>query len=271
MPTTDAPADDRRTLRVRGDVVATVDQTRLPFEHVPLVLADAAACAEAIAAMRVRGAPLIGAVAAFGLAFALREAAGDAALAAAVERLASTRPTAVNLRWALARVAAAAAPCAPAARADAAWREAVAIADEDVAINASIGRHGAAMLERTAEGRAARGRPVGASAPLQVLTHCNAGRLATVAHGTALAPVYALHARGVPVHVWVDETRPRNQGASLTAWELHDAGVPISRPPRDGRMAFVRSPDLISVELLQKGAPLPPAEPWQSMPNDGTW
>jgi methylthioribose-1-phosphate isomerase len=225
MPATDPPPDDRRTLRVLGDAVITVDQTRLPFERVDLVLADPAACAEAIESMRVRGAPLIGAVAGFGLAFALRARADDAGLAAALERLAATRPTAVNLRWALARVAAAAAPVPPAGRAAAAWREAVAIADEDVAINAAIGRHGAAMRARRVADRAAAGRPVTAAAPLGVLTHCNAGRLATVAHGTALAPVYALHARGVPVHVWVDETRPRNQGGRLTAWELHDAGV----------------------------------------------
>lgn len=217
-----------RTLALRGDTVATPDQARLPFEHVEIVLADAAGCARAIATMQVRGAPLIGAVAAFGLAFALREAAGDAALDAAVARLAATRPTAVNLRWALGRVRDAVRALPPAGRADAAWREAVAIADEDVAANAAIGAHGAAMLRALALRRSGAGRPVGRGAPLQVLTHCNAGRLAAVAHGTALAPVYALHAAGVAVHVWVDETRPRNQGASLTAWELADAGVPCT-------------------------------------------
>jgi methylthioribose-1-phosphate isomerase len=225
------PASDTappRTLRVSGEHVLTLDQARLPFEVVELALRDAAACAHAIATMQVRGAPLIGAVAAFGLAFALREAAGDAALEAAFERLASTRPTAVNLRWALTRVRARVRPLPEGERAAAAWAEAVGIADEDVAINAAIGAQGAALLREVAARRAAAGRPVEAAAPLQVLTHCNAGRLAAVAHGTALAPIYALHAAGVPLHVWVDETRPRNQGASLTAWELADAGVPCT-------------------------------------------
>jgi len=225
------PASDAappRTLRVSGDHVLTLDQARLPFEVVELALRDARACARAIATMQVRGAPLIGAVAAFGLAFALREAAGDAALEAAFERLAATRPTAVNLRWALARVRARVRPLPEAARAAAAWAEALGIADEDVRINAAIGAHGAALLREVAARRAAAHRSVDAAAPLQVLTHCNAGRLAAVAHGTALAPIYALHAAGVPLHVWVDETRPRNQGASLTAWELADAGVPCT-------------------------------------------
>jgi methylthioribose-1-phosphate isomerase len=263
-PTGVSDAGPPRTLRVVGDGLLTLDQTRLPFEVIDLVLADASACARAIATMQVRGAPLIGAVAGFGLAFALREAAEavaagaasdaardaardaapdadsvlasdsvsdaalDAALDAAVERLAATRPTAVNLRWALERVRTRVRALPAAARASAAWDEACAIADEDVAINASIGVHGAALLREVAARRAAAGRPVEAASPLQVLTHCNAGRLAAVAHGTALAPLYALHAAGVPLHVWVDETRPRNQGASLTAWELADAGVPCT-------------------------------------------
>jgi methylthioribose-1-phosphate isomerase len=225
------PASDAappRTLRPSGEHVLTLDQARLPFEVVELALRDAPACAHAIASMQVRGAPLIGAVAAFGLAFALREAAGDAALEAAFERLAATRPTAVNLRWALARVRARVRPLPEGERAAAAWVEAVGIAEEDIAINAAIGAHGAALLREVAARRAAAHRPVDAAAPLQVLTHCNAGRLAAVAHGTALAPIYALHAAGVPLHVWVDETRPRNQGASLTAWELADAGVPCT-------------------------------------------
>jgi methylthioribose-1-phosphate isomerase len=217
-----------RTLRVAGRHLLTLDQTRLPFEVVEIALRDAAGCARAIATMQVRGAPLIGAVAAFGLAFALREAADDGALEAALEALAATRPTAVTLRWALERIRARVRCAAPARRAALAWDEALAMADEDVAINAAIGRHGAALLEGLAGRRAAAGRPVSAQAPLQVLTHCNAGRLATVAHGTALAPLYALHAAGLPIHVWVDETRPRNQGASLTAWELADAGVPCT-------------------------------------------
>jgi methylthioribose-1-phosphate isomerase len=224
-PTPDPEPALRRTLRTERDAIVTLDQTRLPFESVPLVLRDAAACGRAIATMQVRGAPLIGAVAGFGLAFALREAADDAALEAAFCRLAATRPTAVNLRWALERVRDRIRPMPASQRPAAAWREACAIADEDVAINRAIGEHGAALLHELVQQRARAGRPVTAAAPLQVLTHCNAGRLAAVAHGTALAPLYALHAAGVPLHVWVDETRPRNQGASLTAWELADAGV----------------------------------------------
>ncbi len=210
-----------RTLRVddRGCPV-TLDQTRLPFETVWIELADAGACATAIETMQVRGAPLIGAVAAYGLALALRESAGDSALSAAFDALLRTRPTAVNLRWALERVRAAVAGAPVDARAAIAWREAQAIADDDVACNRSIGEHGAAALMPLVHAARDAGRP------LQLLTHCNAGALATVDWGTALAPIYLLHQRGVPLHVWVDETRPRNQGASLTAWELAERGVP---------------------------------------------
>ena len=211
-----APGAPERTLRLVEGGAVTLDQTRLPHARVEIALRDAAACAHAIRTMQVRGAPLIGAVGALGLALALREDASDAALQAQQARLAGTRPTAVNLHWALERVAAAVRPLPARERAARAWQEARAIADEDVALNDAIGRHAAALLAPLA----ARGRP------LQILTHCNAGRLATVALGTALAPVYRLHAAGVPVHVWVDETRPRNQGAALTAWELADAGVP---------------------------------------------
>jgi methylthioribose-1-phosphate isomerase len=208
-----------RTLQSMDDgSVTTLDQARLPFEEVPLSLRTLDDCARAIVTMQVRGAPLIGATGAFGLAFGLREDAVDAALQQGVERLAATRPTAVNLGWALERVRARVLPLPPAQRADAAWLEACAIADEDARINRSIGGWGAPLLRSLARS----GRP------LQVLTHCNAGRLATVEHGTALSPLYALHADGVPVHVWVGETRPRNQGASLTAWELARHGVPCT-------------------------------------------
>jgi methylthioribose-1-phosphate isomerase len=218
-----------RTLVARADHTAvTLDQTRLPFNQVELVLRNAADCAHAITSMQVRGAPLIGAVAAFGFALALREASDDAALHAAHAMLLATRPTAVNLRWALDRLRAKVASASPGQRWAIAWREACAIADEDVAINRAIGEHGAESLRRRVAQREAVGRPVDARNPLQLLTHCNAGRLAAVAHGTALAPIYALHRTGVPLHVWVDETRPRNQGASLTAWELADAGVPCT-------------------------------------------
>ncbi len=193
----------------------TWDQTRLPFETVQIELASAEDCAAAIATMQVRGAPLIGAVAAYGLAFALRSDASDTGLQAARAALLATRPTAVNLRWALDRVVLAVGELAEAERAAAAWREAAAICDDDVACNRAIGEHAAALLAPLRRD----------GGPLQILTHCNAGRIATVDHGTALAAVYALADAGVPVHVWVDETRPRNQGAGLTAWELRERGI----------------------------------------------
>jgi methylthioribose-1-phosphate isomerase len=167
--------------------------------------------------MIVRGAPLIGVTAAYGVALAMRDEPGDAHLARAVELLAATRPTAVNLRWALERVAATLSPEPAARRADLAWQAAAAIADEDVAACAAIGQHGRAVFEQLAARRQEQ--------PLRVLTHCNAGWLACVDWGTALAPIYMAHDKGIPVHVWVDETRPRNQGL-LTAWELAGHGVP---------------------------------------------
>jgi methylthioribose-1-phosphate isomerase len=166
--------------------------------------------------MRVRGAPLIGVTAAFGIALAMARDASDESLARSAERLAATRPTAVNLAWAIRRMREALDGLAPAERKAAAWFEAQAIADEDVALNESIGRHGLALIERE---HAARNRAV------NILTHCNAGWIATVDWGTALAPIYMAHDRGIPVHVWVDETRPRSQGL-LTAWELAGHGVP---------------------------------------------
>ena len=205
-----------RTLWLEGDAsLFTWDQTRLPFETAVLELASADDCVRAITTMQVRGAPLIGAVAAYGLALALRVDASDAGLAAAHAMLLATRPTAVNLRWALDRVRARVAGLAPDRRADAAWREAATLCDEDVACNRAIGANAAALLAPLRRD----------GAPLQVLTHCNAGRIATVDHGTALAAVYRLAEDGVPLHVWVDETRPRNQGASLTAWELRERGI----------------------------------------------
>jgi methylthioribose-1-phosphate isomerase len=196
--------------------VRVVDQTRLPYAFATLRLTTCDAVAQAIVSMQVRGAPLIGVTAAYGLALALQQDASDPALAAAHDLLLATRPTAVNLRWALARVRARVLPLPPAERAPAAWREAGAMADEDVAINRAIGRHGAALI---AEAHARTRRPV------RVLTHCNAGWIATVDFGTALSAIYQAHDAGVPVRVWVDETRPRNQGL-LTAWELAAHGVP---------------------------------------------
>ncbi len=166
--------------------------------------------------MQVRGAPLIGAAAAYGVALAVQHDPSDTGLAAACATLGATRPTAVNLHWALQRMREALAPLPPADRADAAWTAAEAIADADVACNASIGQHGLALLRRLP--------PRGSR--LNLLTHCNAGWLATVDGGTALAPIYAAHDAGIDLHVWVDETRPRNQGAALTAWELGQHGVP---------------------------------------------
>lgn len=217
------------TLEVHADHARTLDQTRLPFEVVWLDLTSLPDCLRAIDTMQVRGAPLIGVVAAFGLAFAAREDASESALAVAMARLRATRPTAVNLQWALEQVHAAVRALGPqagsAVRARQAWGKAVALARQDIEINAALGGHGLALILERVRWRAAQGRPVRADAPLQLLTHCNAGRLATVDHGTALAPIYRAVSEGIPVHVWVDETRPRNQGANLTAWELMQAGV----------------------------------------------
>jgi methylthioribose-1-phosphate isomerase len=168
--------------------------------------------------MQVRGAPLIGATGAYGLALALRADPSDAALAAAYDRLLTTRPTAVNLRWALDDVRNRVSALKPAERSAAAYRRAAEICDEDVATCRAIGEHGLAVFRSIWEKK---GRPV----PFNVLTHCNAGWLATVDWGTALAPIYLAHDAGMPIHVWVDETRPRNQGASLTALELGRHGV----------------------------------------------
>ncbi len=206
-----------RTIWTDADrTVRILDQTRLPWEVVVLRLETLDQAALAIRAMQVRGAPLIGATAAYGLCLALRADASTEAMERAAETLAATRPTAVNLRWALERMLTRLRNTAPSARADAAYAEAGAIAEEDVACNEAIGRHGAALIEAVA---------ARTPDPVNVLTHCNAGWLATVDWGTALAPIYVAHNAGVPVHVWVDETRPRNQGAALTAFELGKHGV----------------------------------------------
>lgn len=215
------PTDHRRTLwpAADGRAALTYDQRFLPHALPELRLERLEDAAAAIAEMKVRGAPLIGAVAAFGVAFAMREEPSDAALEAACERLARTRPTAVNLRWALERMRALLRPLPPSERAARAFAEAVAIAEEDVAVNRAIGERGLALIEAAAR----RKRP---GEPVRVLTHCNAGRLATVDWGTATAPIYLAHRKGLAVHVWVDETRPRNQGAAITAFELGQEGVP---------------------------------------------
>ena len=203
------------TITEDGDAVLILDQTLLPGTAVQQRLRTLADVARAIRVMQVRGAPLIGASAAYGVALGLAQAADDATLETTLATLAATRPTAVNLHWALERMRHALALLAPAARRAAAWHEARAIAAEDAAANAAIGRHGCALLTEIA----------GRRELVNVMTHCNAGWLATVEHGTALAPIYAAHAAGIAVHVWVSETRPRNQGL-LTAWELGQAGVP---------------------------------------------
>jgi len=197
--------------------VEALDQRVLPHAVVSVKIGSADAAAMAIRTMWVRGAPLIGAVGAYGLALALDRDGSDDALSRAHAALDATRPTAVNLRWALDRVRTRVLPLPAAERADAAWREADAIAAEDEAINFAIGRHGLDLLRDLARRR---------SGHVRVMTHCNAGALATCGWGTATAPLFLAHAEGLPLHVWVSETRPRLQGANLTAWELARRGVP---------------------------------------------
>ncbi len=202
-----------------GWAIRVIDQTRLLHDFVTTVLGTVEDAARAIRTMQVRGAPLIGATAAYGLALALRADPSDRGLRRAYEALLATRPTAINLRWALDAVRAAVAPRPELERAVAAFARADAICADDVATNQAIGHHGLALIRAAHERR-------GKSGPINVLTHCNAGWLACVDWGTALAPVYLAHDAGIPVHVWVGETRPRNQGAALTAWELGRHGVP---------------------------------------------
>lgn len=198
----------------RDGRVFILDQTALPHRTVELELASLDEAAHAIRVMQVRGAPLIGATAAWGVALAMAQDASDAGLASALSILGATRPTAVNLHWALARMKAMLAPLPASERPGAAQREARAVCAEDEEANRTIGHFGLALIRAAAKGE-----------PVNVMTHCNAGALATVAWGTALAPIYAAKLAGVPVHVWVSETRPRNQGL-LTAWELREAGIP---------------------------------------------
>ncbi len=206
------PASDGRTVEI-------IDQTQLPHELVIVGLESLDDAARAIATMQVRGAPLIGAAAAYGMALAAAVDPSDRALEAAIPKLAATRPTAVNLRWALAEMKRALSEVPESQRFAAAMARAGEIAEADVAMNCAIGEHGAGLISEASRRKRGAGR-------IDVLTHCNAGWLAAVDWGTALAPVYRAHNDGVPIHVWVDETRPRNQGASLTAWELGEHGVP---------------------------------------------
>ena len=209
--------DHYRSIWVEGGAVRIIDQTRLPHEFIVVTLDTLQQAAVSIRDMWVRGAPLIGATAAYGVAIAMRADPSDAGLKRAHDLLIETRPTAVNLRWALEVMVAHLAPVAPSDRAVAAMARAAQIADEDVGINASIGDHGLSVIRQIA------GRKGG---PVNILTHCNAGWLATVDWGTATAPIYKAHQAGIAVHVWVDETRPRNQGAHLTAWEMASHGIP---------------------------------------------
>ena len=202
-----------------GWSVGVIDQTVLPHRFATACLVTLEEAAHAIRAMVIRGAPLIGAAAAYGICLALRADASDEALDRAYAALLATRPTAINLKWALDEMMAAVRNRPRADRTAAAYRRAAEICDEDVAINTAIGRNGLPLIEAIA----ARKKP---GERVNVLTHCNAGWLATVDVGTATAPIYLAHDKGIPIHVFADETRPRNQGASLTAWELGRHGVP---------------------------------------------
>lgn len=212
------PTHAFRTIRDEGDVVVILDQTELPHRVVERRLSTLEEAVRAIRSMQVRGAPLIGAMAAYGVALAMNEDPSDAGLTRALESLGATRPTAVNLGWALAHMQVQLSQLAPEDRSRAALHEARAICAEDAAINHAIGEIGLALIERLAREKQRR---------IGVMTHCNAGWLATVAYGTALAPVYAAHAAGIPIHVVVSETRPRNQGL-LTEWELRQTGIPYT-------------------------------------------
>lgn len=213
--------EDFRTIWLNEDGarVDVIDQTKLPHAFEILTLATPAEAADSIRRMVVRGAPLIGATAAYGMALAMREDAIDENLFRAYDLLLASRPTAVNLRWALERMQRRLKPLAAADRVFAAYNEAARIADEDVSVCSAIGDSGIGLIKAAAERRPQRDT-------VNVLTHCNAGWLATVDWGTALSPIFKAHRAGISVHVWVDETRPRNQGASLTAWELNKEGVP---------------------------------------------
>jgi methylthioribose-1-phosphate isomerase len=211
---------ETRTIWVESDgtAVGIIDQILLPHRYATARLANLGDAVQAIKTMQVRGAPLIGATAAYGVWLALREDASDENLECAYTQLLAARPTAINLKWALDQMMAAVRNRPRGERLVAALKRAAEIADEDVEINLGIGRHGLKLIEDIAAKKK--------GARVNVLTHCNAGFLATVDWGTATAPIYLAHDKGVALHVYADETRPRNQGASLTAWELGRHGVP---------------------------------------------
>jgi methylthioribose-1-phosphate isomerase len=223
-------------LEADGVTVGAIDQALLPHRFATIRLETLKDAARAIVTMQVRGAPLIGATAAYGICLALRADASDESLERAYAALLATRPTAINLKWALDEMVAAVRNRPRDERVAAAYRRAGEICDEDVAINRAIGRHGLKLIQGIATTKPPGDR-------VNVLTHCNAGWLATVDVGTALAPVYTAHDAGIALHVWVDETRPRNQGAALTAWELGQHGVP-----------HTVIPDNTGGHLMQRGA-----------------
>ena len=202
--------EDARTLII-------IDQTQLPYHFELVRLESLAQVCTAINTMQLRGAPLIGATAAYGIALALNESNTDKSLALARQKLLATRPTAVNLAWAIERVYNAVFTLPPELRVQRAYDCATDICNEDVGVCESIGNHGLKLINNIATSK---------SGPVNVLTHCNAGWLAAIDWGTALAPVYKAHQAGIPIHVWVNETRPRHQGAFLTAWELAAANIP---------------------------------------------
>ena len=201
-----------------GCSIDIIDQTRLPHAFIIQNLGTLQQACDAIRDMQVRGAPLIGATAAYGFYLAMRDDPSDAGMEHAYQLLYATRPTAVNLRWALDRLKAALLPLAPVERATHAFDEAAQVVALDIEINHAIGTHGLELIRQIAAAKAP-------GEPVNILTHCNAGWLATVDWGTATAPIYLAHEAGIKIHVWVDETRPRNQGASLTAWELGHHGI----------------------------------------------
>lgn len=205
----------------REAAIEVLDQRALPFSERRLRLDSVEACIAAIREMAVRGAPLIGLVGAAGMAIAASRDPADAALREAAAGLAASRPTAVNLQWGIDRMRGALLSRPAGERAEAAWREALSLEAAEYRCCEQIGEHGLGLLQEAADSAAARSR-----GRLNILTHCNAGWLATGAWGTALAPLYRALEAGIPLHVWVDETRPRNQGARLTAWELAEAGIP---------------------------------------------
>jgi methylthioribose-1-phosphate isomerase len=208
-----------RTIWSDDELVFVIDQTKLPHKFEVVTWRFVEDAAQGIRSMVVRGAPLIGAAAAYGIALAMKANPSDESLEQAYDLLIQSRPTAVNLRWALDRMSGLLRSLTPSERTGAAYQEALSIADEDVKNCSALGEHGLVVLREIWS-------RLGQKRPLQVLTHCNAGWLATVDWGTALAPIYKAFNAEIPIHVWVDETRPRNQGASLTAWELSHHGVP---------------------------------------------